>query len=266
MNRAEYWDQARRLHEAGTPFVVVTVVATRGHAPQDPGAKAIVTEKGLHWGTVGGGKIEARSILQAREMLTNAASAEGEGPVLVTWNLQKDIGMSCGGEVTYLFERERPSAWKIVIFGAGHVAQALVRTLEPIECQLTCIDPRSEWIDRLPRSPKLKALQANDPVAEIAALDRDSYFVIMTQGHATDLPILTEILRARPNAKYVGAIGSNVKAIKIRSELKSLGISPEVIERLHCPIGVPFGTNHPAEIALSVAAQLLQVRDRLAIT
>lgn len=260
-----FWEAAKALDDSGSSFVVVTLVASRGHAPQDEGAKAIMTLDGLKWGTIGGGKVEARALDRARELLSSPSNKNGVFQAeLVTWNLQRDIGMTCGGEVTYLFEVFRKDPWKIVIFGAGHVAQALVRALEPLSCQVTCIDPRPEWIERIPNSRKIQALCIQEPASEVARLDPSSYFVVMTQGHATDMPILEMLLKTFPYAPYLGSIGSDIKALKIKNELKARGIEPQLIERLHCPIGLPLGSNAPAEISISIIAQLLQVRDKRA--
>ncbi len=254
------WEIASELTRSGTPFAVVTMVSSRGHAPQDPGAKVVVTAEGLQGGTVGGGKVEAKVIQVARERL-HSSTSHPLAPELVTWNLQRDIGMSCGGEATFVFEYCTTAAWKIVIFGAGHVAQALVRALEPLDCQIMCVDPRPEWIERFPRTAQIEARCLAEPAALVPSLDPASYFMVMTQGHATDLPILEQLLRTFPSSRYIGAIGSDVKARKMRADLKGRGISETALERLHMPIGLPIGSNEPAEIAISIVAQLLQVRD-----
>lgn len=262
---SEFWKTCACLDENGTPFVVVTITGVRGHAPQDLGAKAVVTADGLHWGTVGGGKIEARALQEALAMLREStrAGARKIEPKTFTWNLQRDIGMTCGGEVVCLFELHRRENWRVAVFGAGHVAQALVRTLSTLDCQVVCIDPRPEWLDRLPESKKIRRVLAEEPARMVAEMPEETFFVVMTKGHATDMPVLAEILRRLPSAPYVGAIGSDVKALKIRSELKSSGINEETVGRLRCPIGLPLGGNDPAEIAISIAAELIQERDRL---
>ena len=86
----------------------------------------------------------------------------------------------------------------------------------------------------------------------------------MTQGHATDLPVLTEILQTR-DAPYVGVIGSPQKASVLRRDLKQDGVADDKINSFVCPMGVPLGNNTPAEISISVIAQILQRRDELGI-
>lgn len=255
-----HFEVARECEEQSIDFVVVTIVSGRGHIPQDPGAKAIVTHEGLRAGTVGGGKVEARAINRAQELL---ATTGAQDPVLHVWNLQKDIGMTCGGEVTYLFELHRKAAWRVRIFGAGHVAQALARALADVPVALTCVDPRTDWIDALPRSQKdLEIVRTESPAAWLEShAGADDFFVVMTQGHASDVPILTALFKKFPQPRYVGVIGSETKGLRIKAELRERGVSEESLRGLRVPIGLPLGSNHTAEIAISIAAELLQARD-----
>src|ERR1043165_6052830 len=136
---------------AETPLVAVTVVDTMGSAPQDRGAKMIVTAEGLRFGTVGGGKVETKAIAEAQAMLNGT----GETTKFAQWNLNKDVGMTCGGIVKLYFESHNVGRWQIVVFGAGHTAQALVNVLIPLDCHVTCVDPRPEWLAALPAAPQL---------------------------------------------------------------------------------------------------------------
>lgn len=253
------WLAAQKLEESGQPFVVITLISTRGHAPQDPGAKAIVTQEGLCHGTIGGGKVEARAI----EMAMSLLEAPPSEPQIFTWNLQRDIGMTCGGEVSLLFEHHHSRQWSIAVFGAGHVAQALVRTLSQLDCHITCLDSRSEWLEKLPAHSRLDKFSDSDLTNLVSKFNEKTFFVIMTQGHSTDLPILEKIFRTFPKTPYVGVMGSDIKSLRIRDDLKSRGIEPSLLEKLRCPIGVDGGRNAPAEIAICVATELLQARDSL---
>ena len=249
------WEQAKALVDEGKSFVTVTVTASRGSVPQDLGSKIIVTKKGLHFGTIGGGRVELAAIKKALAILE---SPEVLPPESITWNLQKDIGMSCGGEASFLFEHFLQQQWPIVIFGAGHVAQALTRTLSKLKCQVTCVDSREEWISKL---ESVQAILHPEPKDLVKTFNPKSFFLCITMGHATDLPVLFEIWKEAPDCPYVGVIGSEVKGIRIKRELKELGAGQAFIDKLRVPMGLPIGTNHPEEIAISIAAQLLQVRD-----
>jgi xanthine dehydrogenase accessory factor len=257
-----FWEAAHDFHRSGTPFVVVTLVTFRGYVPQEAGAKALISAEGLEAGTVGGGKVEARCIEDAKAILARISDGVPTAPELVTWNLQRDIGMSCGGEVTLLFETHSALAWKIAVFGAGHVSQALVRTLEPLPCRITVVDSRPEWLERLPTSPKVRRILVSEPSEGVANIDPGSFFAVMTRGHATDVPVLRAIHEKFPDCPYVGVIGSDVKGRRIRSELKAEGLADPFIEKLRCPMGLPIGGNDPSEMAVSIAAELLQERDR----
>src|SRR5262245_28921714 len=138
-------EKLAELSRSGRPFVAVTMVEAVGSTPQDAGTKMLVDSGGLVFGTVGGGKVENQAIEFAKKMLVAHESPTNE---LVEWNLQRDVGMTCGGVVKLYFEAYNHRAWRIVVFGAGHVAQSLVRCLSELECRIVCVDPRAEWLDR----------------------------------------------------------------------------------------------------------------------
>lgn len=290
--------------------VLVSLVERRGSAPQELGAALLATAQGLAAGTIGGGRLEAWALRTA------AAQRETQGATLARVNLQRDIGMTCGGEVVLLFEplgagatpwlaqvvaalatgeavevstalpsgevrvaaasrREGPAAlatsdgrirrtldpgagWQVAVFGAGHVAQALTRLLLTLDCRVEVLDTRPEWLAQLPTDALLHAEHHADLAAEVERLDPRTFVVVMTQGHATDLPVLVRAL-ARP-FPYVGVLGSRVKAQRLRQELLAAGSAPERVAALHCPIGLPLGRSTPPEIAISVAAELLSAR------
>ncbi len=253
--------KVNELLRFNSPFATVTMVDVRGSAPQIQGAKAIVTADGIVEGTVGGGKVEARAIAHAVEMLK---TADGRSCEFVTWNLQTDIGMTCGGEVKFFFELYLCNDWKISLFGAGHIAQALVPILLQMNCRVTWLDQRHDWLSRMPDHPKLTKVCSQHLKDEVEQLDPRSFFVLMTQGHATDLPVLAEVLQTI-QPPYVGVLGSLQKAKVLRRDLKELGFSEEKIASFYCPMGLPIGNNTPPEVAISVLSQLIQERDRLGI-
>lgn len=252
-----FFEAQNQLVEEGVPFVAVTVVDTLGSTPQDRGSKMLVTAEGRQFGTVGGGKIEARSIQEAQEMLADEAAPPTR---FHQWSLEKDIGMTCGGIVRVYFEAFNVTRWNIVVFGAGHVAAALIENLIRLDCRVTCIDPRPEWLERLPSSPKLRRVQTTDMPAEVARIPEGSFVLLMTMGHTTDRPILVEILRTR-KFPYLGVIGSNAKAKRLRKDVLDAGLPEELTRAFFCPVGLTIGSNHPHEIAISVTAQMLQSRD-----
>ena len=245
--------RAVELTETSVPFVSVTLVETTGSTPADAGAKMLVTAEGIDCGTVGGGRVEAKAIELARQMLRDRQPCR-----LVDWSLKADVGMTCGGRVKLFFEPFASTVWQVVIFGAGHVTQSLAALLAGLPCRLTCIDPRREWLERLPQG--VNTIATDDPPSCVAELPTDAFVLCMTQGHHTDLPVLVRLFQQEHEFAFVGVIGSNAKAAVLRKELTEAGI-PEAKQRFHCPVGLPIGTNHPGEIAVSIAAQLLKLRD-----
>lgn len=254
-----FFETLNELLAAEVPLVTVTVVDTGGSVPQDRGAKMIVSAEGLRFGTVGGGKVETKAIAEAQRMLRGEHESNTQ---FVSWSLNKDVGMTCGGVVKLYFEAFNVGRWEIVVFGAGHIAQALTTLLVHLDCHVTCVDPRAEWIERLPKSPKLTPVVTSDMPALIARIPDNAHVVLMTMGHATDLPILLGILRTR-KFPYLGVIGSESKAAALRRDLAAAGMPAPLLRAFHCPIGLELGTNHPYEIAVSIIAQMIQTRDAL---
>lgn len=247
------------LTKSSTDIVTVTLVSIKGSAPQDLGARMIISNKGIEFGTVGGGKVEGAAIKHAQEMLVESSNTKQS----LSWNLQKDIGMTCGGEVTLLFEFLGPSSnWNIAIFGAGHVSQELVQVLGRLNCSLLVIDSRQEWLDKLPTSNKIQIKCLADPYQAVKELPANSNVIIMTMGSGTDLPILAEILNTQRNFPYLGVIGSQMKRNVIEKGLLDKHVKPDDFKRFICPIGEDIGGNTPAEISISIVAQLLRIRDQ----
>lgn len=249
-------DAQRACLDGQRAFATVTLVSARGSAPQEVGAKLVCALDALCAGTIGGGRLEAHALRRARALLEQ----RGASCVLETINLQRDIGMTCGGEVTLLYELVGTDPFDVVVYGAGHVAQSVVRLLATLDARVRVIDPRAEWIERVIAAPNVRAERVDDPSATVATLPDEAYVIVMTQGHATDLPVL-EAVFAWGRQAYVGVMGSAVKAGKIRRELEERGVDQARVAELRCPIGLPFGANTPAEIAVSVVAEVLSARD-----
>ncbi|RLS46465.1 MAG: hypothetical protein DWH86_02785, partial [Planctomycetota bacterium] len=116
----EYLQHASALTERGEVFVTVTLVEPEGHVPQDIGAKAIITASGLAWGTVGGGRLEARAITHGQAMIARqvagaipAAALQSE---IVRYELLRDLNMVCGGAETLFYEISALTNWNIALF------------------------------------------------------------------------------------------------------------------------------------------------------
>jgi len=156
-----------------------------------------------------------------------------------------------------LLERLRAPGQALWIFGAGHVGQAIVRTLSDLPFDITWVDSRP---DMLPTSvpANVRALEEPQPVELLTEAPEDAMYIVLTHDHALDYSLCHAILRRNAFA-WLGLIGSESKAARFRSRLRKDGIAPAFIEKLVCPIGVTgIESKAPAAIAISVAAQLLQ--------
>ena len=148
---------------------------------------------------------------------------------------------------------------RVVIFGGGHVARALARILAGIDFRCTIIDNR-EGFDKSELYPEDCQVLIGDysNIRSLTQLTGDDYVVIMTHGHEHDYVVLTQALREE--IAYVGVMGSRSKVAILNARLRENGFSEEKIMSVHTPIGLKIGAVTPAEIAISVAAELVMIR------
>lgn len=249
-------EEALRQHAALHRCAFVTLVGVAGSGPQVPGAKMLVVDMGerhLTYGTVGGGALEHRAVEEALEVL------RGGPPRLFEKDLGRDLGMACGGRVQYFIEPVIVPP-QLVICGAGHVGLALFRVVGGLDFSVTVVDSMSEYgnCERFPGARIVNSFEEAVLERELPA-NPDSYIVIVSRDHPTDFRLARFFLRRE--WKYLGVIASRTKAAILRRELQDEGYEPARIARLVAPIGLPIGGASPAEIAIGVAAQLVQVRN-----
>jgi xanthine dehydrogenase accessory factor len=153
-----------------------------------------------------------------------------------------------------------PQGFNIVLFGAGHVGQALVKILGTLPCTVTWVDERdAQFPAAWPSNVIVEATDA--PEAFIDQAPPHSYFLVMTYSHALDQRLCQQIFQ-RDDFAYFGLIGSRTKRRKFEHRLRDRGIGPERLARMVCPIGIEGITGKaPEVIAVAVAAQLLRVRE-----
>jgi xanthine dehydrogenase accessory factor len=149
----------------------------------------------------------------------------------------------------------------VYLFGGGHVGLALARLIPTIGMRVAVIDDRPEFCsrERFPMADELHRLEFPSAFASLA-VDARAYVVIMTPGHKSDREVLTQALRSP--AGYIGMIGSRRKIALLWEALEQEGFTRAELARVHAPIGLDLGGDSPGEIAVSVAAQLVQVRHR----
>jgi xanthine dehydrogenase accessory factor len=148
----------------------------------------------------------------------------------------------------------------VFIYGAGHVSQQVALLAEMVGFQTVVLDDRSEYVNR-ERFPKADSVKVLDSFEECFAglnPDGDSYVVIVTRGHRHDKTVLAQALRTK--AGYIGMMGSRRKREELFKVLQQEGFSAEALARVHCPIGLDIKAATTAEIAVSIIAELIQIR------
>ncbi len=165
------------------------------------------------------------------------------------------------GSGCYVVERIRPLFDHLYLFGAGHVGKAVVRALQGLPFRISWIDGRDDvFPDDLP--PHVRAVQTAAPPREVDTAPAGTFFLVMTHSHPLDLEICARALQ-RNDVAYLGLIGSETKRARFAGRLRAIGIPPQALARLTCPIGIPgIAGKAPAVIAASVAAQLLIIVGR----
>ena len=165
------------------------------------------------------------------------------------------------GGTSWFVERATANDFRVVVFGNGHVGRALVHVLGALPCSVTWVDEREH--DFPAAIPPNVAIVATDlPDAEVRAAAPGSMFLVMTHTHALDFDVVAAIL-ARNDARYVGMIGSKAKRAQMERRLAMRGFDAASIGHVVCPIGIAgIDGREPGAIAVAVAAELLQERER----
>ena len=261
-------DHATAWLAQGEPAVLVEVTEALGSAPREAGTRMLVGADRCE-GTIGGGHLELKAIERARKMLASGDAS----PQSAHYPLGPALGQCCGGAVTLAFSRldaKALAAWPLAaprfhlqLYGAGHVGRAIVRALAPLNVRVDWIDERD---DEFPPEAEIPAhtrrIAVDAPEAEVADAPRGAFYLVLTHRHDLDLRIATAILK-RNDFAFFGLIGSQTKRARFLHRFEAIGLAPEAIARLTCPIGVPgVEGKEPEVIAASVVAQLLQTSSR----
>ena len=252
----DIYEEIVKLRQEGRRGAVATIVNVRGSIPSFKTAKMLVRDDGSIAGTIGGGCVEAEVWQAAREVM------EAEKPRSLTFDLNQDpkydTGLVCGGTLEIFVEPILPPAI-LYIFGAGHVAANLYKVAMHAGFEVVVADDRESYANR-ERFPQAKEVIAEDFEQSIAKItpNQSSYLVIVTRGHRDDMRVLRWAVQS--GARYIGMIGSKRKTIAIFRELTAEGLSAELFDRVHAPVGLDIGAVTPEEIAVSITAELIAAR------
>jgi xanthine dehydrogenase accessory factor len=237
-----------RLSEQRAAAVLATVVETDGITGVEPGAKCLVRDGAVVGETIGDAAV-VQAIVQE-----SSARLRTEKSQLMALKVPQS-----GAKLEVFFE-VMPAPPKLIVVGAGHIAVPLVKLAKVLDFYVTVIDDRLLYANR-ERFPDADEVLVGDMAQMLKemAITPSCYIVLITRGHAYDEPCLRVVLPSQ--AKYIGMIGSRrrIKACfqRFRDEDK---ISEELIEKVYAPIGLDIATETPAEIALSILAEVVKVR------
>jgi len=252
------WDWISALQELkqrAVPAALVTIIKAKGSTPRDIGTKILVTEKEF-FGTIGGGQLEELVILQAREILSTH-----QAPERIPFPLCLKANQCCGGFVEVFVETINTGP-QLLIFGAGHVGQAIAKTLDGSPFQVHIIDPRTEWLQKTPSSVVQHECKGFDFIDNYSQWHSEkTYAVVMTYDHDLDQALIEKLTSQK--TKYLGLIGSKTKWQRFQKRLIENGLTSEVLDRVRCPIGLPIGGKTPAEVAISFAAEIVQIQNEV---
>jgi len=243
--------------EQGQDAALVTIVRTSGSTPQRVGAKMLVYPDGRTLGTIGGGCYESDAAGKAREALATRRTQ------LVRYELSDDVagesGLICGGQMEVYIEPLEPAA-HLYIVGAGHVSGELSRFAAHTGFRVHVLDDRERFAnrDRFPDASEILVETIPDALARIE-WPSNSFVVVVTRGHRHDLDALRAVAGRR--FRYVGMIGSRAKVKRVFDELTATGCPAEWLQQVHAPIGLDIGAVTPAEIAVSILAELVAVKN-----
>jgi len=266
MTTLSWMDDLKTGLERHGQLVLATVANTIGSAPRHAGARMLVFPDGTSRGTVGGGILESGVIEDAKEFLRTGGGDSGQSTLFKKYILQPEgeaaIGSFCGGAAEVLLELFE-SAPKLVIFGAGHCGKALAQAATLLDFRIVLVDQRAELLAEVPGwglARPAETFRLESPQGALPATDARSFLVIMTSSHDIDEQILRRVIRSE--FAYVGMIASRNKSRLIREKMLAEGYSEAELARVHMPIGIAIASETPAEIAVSILAELVAERRR----
>ncbi|MDI9336363.1 MAG: xanthine dehydrogenase accessory protein XdhC [Gammaproteobacteria bacterium] len=272
MNFIEAVKQELRIQ----PGVLVKIVQTWGSVPREAGSWMVVFQnKSIN--TIGGGHLEWQVSKVAREYLqTHANTLEYGKPWYESYILGVNLGQCCGGKVSLEYQGVNTNTflveslslgdqwYPLVIFGAGHVAHAIVDKLAGLHFKVWWYDSRFELGDDI--QGEYVYFHQIDPIeSAVTEIPSSSAVLIMTHSHQEDFEILRACLikqRTQAEFPYLGLIGSKTKWASFQSKLLARGVQEAELKQVVCPIGIEtIKGKEPDVIAIAVIAQLLTLPD-----
>ncbi|MFA5576591.1 MAG: XdhC/CoxI family protein [Tissierellaceae bacterium] len=239
----------------GREVALATIIKSQGSTPRGSGTVMAVVEDGLIYGTIGGGSLEKYVIQLCLE-----AIREGRNEIANIPLNTKGVEMICGGGVEVFIDvyKVRP---ELIIVGAGHVGHAIYQVASSLDFDIVVFEDREEFLNK-ERFPLAKKLILGDPKTELKNYDinSNSYLILASRSHTLDQEALEAVWDTE--AKYIGVMGSKKKIITMRKNLMEKGVAEEGLDKIYAPIGLEISSGSPEEIAISIMAEVLLVKNK----
>lgn len=245
------------LEKNNQPAALCTVVKSEGSTPRHVGSKMLVYPDGKFIGTVGGGDLEHRVLDEAWMAISDGT------PRYLHYNMadpsRGDPGV-CGGQVEVFVEPILPAP-TLVVIGAGHVGKAVVHLAKWLGFHVVVSDDRAEFCtpEATPGADEYLPIEMGK-LAESLRITNRTYLAVTSRGSGVDAHGLPPLLESE--AAYIGVIGSKRRWATTVKALKEKGVKDELIAKVHSPIGLELQAETPEEIAVSIMAEVLMVRDK----
>lgn len=247
MEEITLYEELVRLKKTGRTGVLITVVESQGSTPRKAGAKMLVRDDRTTLGTVGGGAVEQRALRGAEEVFETGRSQ------MIACELTEAHGLTCGGSLRLYLEPLAPVP-QLLVVGKGHIAQALSELGPRTGFAVTLLEPPAN-ADAWPDLRDEISTLANGPASAI---------LIACPGHEQDFAAARAALEAKVG--FVGVVGSRRKRKTMDDYLSAQGCAAQGITAIASPVGLDIGAETPAEIALSILAQLIQNNRRQGVS
>ena len=230
-------------------FAVATVVESIGSTPGKLGAKMLIKKDETIIGTIGGGEVELSVIKEGINIISSGT------PKLIEYGEE----MQCGGKMK-IFIEPILSPPVIYIFGAGHIGQALSKIAVVSGFDTVIIDNREGFATKEKFSGAKKTISGNyDELIPKLPFNNNSYIIVATHNHSEDETVLRLCIKRK--YAYIGMVASREKRNSIFAKLKNQGITDRLLKKVHSPIGIDIASKTPGEIAVSITAEIISVKN-----
>ncbi len=255
----DIYDEIVRIKNDGSIAALATVVSTKGSTPRSTGSKMLVKSDGSISVSIGGGCLEADVWQACMTVIKEQKSRLMEFDL--TGREENSQGLICGGIIEVFVDPviPAPSAY---IFGAGHIGYAVSKIAKMAGFRVAVIDDRPNYANT-DRFPDADEFHIEENIAQAVSgllINKVSYVVIACRGYLEDQEVLEKVLKT--DALYIGLIGSKKKVKTIFDDMKKKGFTKEDLDRVSAPIGLSIATETPEEIAISIVAEMTDIRRR----